>query len=73
MLRESPSAGKQVHKGSTVTITIGALASPTGPSGPSGPTTAPTTTSTPTPARDPRMSEGKAPADRRRAGRRALV
>ena len=53
VLRESPSAGKQVHKGSTVTITIGALASPTGPSGPSGPTSAPTTTSTPTPPATP--------------------
>ncbi|HXW58189.1 MAG TPA: PASTA domain-containing protein, partial [Solirubrobacteraceae bacterium] len=47
VLRQSPSAGQQVRKGASVTITVGTLTQTTGPTGVSG-ATSPTTTSTPT-------------------------
>jgi eukaryotic-like serine/threonine-protein kinase len=52
VLKQSPSAGHQVRKGSTVTLTVGAKATETTPTTPTT-TTPPTTTTTTTPAATP--------------------
>jgi beta-lactam-binding protein with PASTA domain len=49
VLKQSPSAGRRVRKGSTVTLTVGALGPSTTPTNPTTPTTpTPTTPTTPT-------------------------
>jgi beta-lactam-binding protein with PASTA domain len=55
VLKQSPSAGHVTRKGSTVTLTVGALGTETTPTTPTTttpttPTTTPTTTTTPPPA-----------------------
>jgi eukaryotic-like serine/threonine-protein kinase len=54
VLRQSPSAGTNAPKGSTVTITVGVLGGPTTPTTPTTTTpTTPTTTTTTTPPAAP--------------------
>jgi beta-lactam-binding protein with PASTA domain len=51
VLKQSPSAGTTARKGSTVTLTVGVLETPTTPTTPTTttPTTTTSTTTTPTP------------------------
>jgi beta-lactam-binding protein with PASTA domain len=51
VLKQSPAAGRKARKGSTVTLTVGALGTETGTTGTTTPTTStPTTTTTTNPA-----------------------
>jgi serine/threonine-protein kinase len=56
VLKQSPSAGTTAHKGSTVTLTVGVLETPTTPTTPT--TTTPTTTTPTTPTPTPPAAGG---------------
>ena len=53
VLKQSPTAGKMVRKGATVTLTVGAKETEPTPTTPTTPTTTTTTSTTPTPPATP--------------------